>query len=57
MVSSKHGLKDQLVGKLKSAEGQLTHDRLRQAQGKAQETYGKLKKHLNKQEQNNKGDH
>lgn len=36
-------LKDKLCGKLKKAEGELTGDKVREVQGKAQETLGKVK--------------
>lgn len=47
MVKDKSGLKDKVVGTLKEAEGKLTGDKLREAEGKAQKTKGKVKDKIN----------
>ena len=46
MVKEDTGLNDKVVGKLKEVEGKVTGDKLREAQGKAQRTKGKVKKDL-----------
>ncbi|RVU71504.1 MULTISPECIES: CsbD family protein [Lactobacillus] len=43
MARENTGLKDKVVGKMKEVEGKLTGDKLREAQGKAQQTKGKVK--------------
>lgn len=43
MAKENTGLKDKVVGKMKEVEGKLTGDKLREAQGKAQQTKGKVK--------------
>lgn len=47
MVKDKSGLKDKVVGTLKEAEGKITGDKLREAEGKAQKTKGKVKDKIN----------
>jgi len=42
------GTKDKLVGKAMQAEGNATGDPIRQAEGKAVSTRGKLKDHASK---------
>ena len=47
MVKDKSGLKDKVVGTLKEAEGKITGDKLRETEGKAQKTKGKVKDKIN----------
>ncbi|GAA3628965.1 CsbD family protein [Lactobacillus hamsteri] len=47
MVKDKSGLKDKVVGALKEAEGKVTGDKLREAEGKAQKAKGKVKDKIN----------
>ncbi len=43
MNKTDNGLKDKVVGKVKEAEGKVTGDKIREAQGKAQQAKGKIK--------------
>ena len=44
MVKEDTGLKDKIAGKFKEIEGKITGDKLRKAEGKAQQAKGKAKK-------------
>ena len=43
MTKAKSGLKDKIISKVKEVEGKITDDKLREAEGKAQQAKGKLK--------------
>lgn len=43
MSNMDSGLKDKIIGKAKEVEGKLTGDKLREVEGKAQKTKGKVK--------------
>ncbi|MBC9720392.1 MAG: CsbD family protein [Lactobacillus sp.] len=43
MTKENSSLKDKVIGKVKEVEGKLTNDKLREAEGKAQQAKGKLK--------------
>lgn len=43
MTKAKSGLKDKIIGKAKEVEGKITDDKLREAEGRAQQAKGKLK--------------
>lgn len=42
-MSKDSGLKDKIIGKAKEVEGKITGDKMREAQGKAQQVKGKVK--------------
>ena len=43
MTKAKSGLKDKIISKAEEVEGKITDDKLREAEGKAQQAKGKLK--------------
>lgn len=48
MSNMDSGLKDKIIGKAKEVEGKLTGDKLREVEGKAQKTKGKVKAKVKK---------
>lgn len=52
MAKDKTGLKDKVAGKFKEVEGKITGDKMREAEGKAQQVKGKAKGTINDVKEN-----
>lgn len=57
MSNMDSGLKDKIIGKAKEVEGKLTGDKLREVEGKAQKTKGKVKAKVKKVKDDIEADH
>ena len=57
MSNMDSGLKDKIIGKAKEVEGKLTGDKLREVEGKAQKTKGKVKAKVKQVKDDIEADH